>query len=54
MGGAQIVDSFYKLGFIDEYIITVVPGRLGNGIPLTPAIFRANGLRLVEETPFPP
>src|SRR5476649_1909351 len=22
MGGAQLIDSFYKLGFIDEYIIT--------------------------------
>ena len=54
MGGAQLIDSFYKLGFIDEYIITVMPTRLGAGIPLTPAIFRANGLRLIEEIPFPP
>lgn len=54
MGGAQLIDSFYKLGFIDEYIITVIPTRLGVGIPLTPAIFRANGLRLIEEIPFPP
>lgn len=52
MGGAQLIDSFYKLGFIDEYIITVMPTRLGTGIELTPAIFRANGLRLVEEIPF--
>lgn len=54
MGGAQLIDSFYKLGFIDEYIITVMPIRLGSGIPLTPAIFHANGLRLVEEIPYPP
>lgn len=34
VGGAGLVDAFYKHGKIDEYIITVFPVELNKGIPL--------------------
>ena len=52
MGGAMLAESFYNLGLIDEYIITIVPTALGDGIPLLPAIVQAKGLRLVDTKQF--
>jgi len=34
VGGAEIVKEFLKNNLIDEYIITVIPTVLGEGIPL--------------------
>ncbi|ONI43760.1 riboflavin biosynthesis protein RibD [Candidatus Epulonipiscioides gigas] len=33
-GGASIINQCHKLGLIDEYIITIIPIILGNGIKL--------------------
>jgi len=34
MGGAQLAKSFSDLGLIDEYIVTIVPQTLGEGMQL--------------------
>lgn len=34
VGGAELIEAFYSKGRIDEYIITVFPNVLKNGIPL--------------------
>ena len=34
VGGASIVDEFLKSDLIDEFIITIIPILLGDGIPL--------------------
>ena len=34
VGGAEIIKEFLKNNLIDEYIITVIPTVLGEGIPL--------------------
>lgn len=52
MGGAKLAESFYKLGLIDEYIITIVPTKLSEGIPLLPAIVQAEDMRLVNTKNF--
>jgi dihydrofolate reductase len=52
VGGAMLAESFYKLGLIDEYIITIVPSTLGQGIPLLPAILKADDLTLVDTKKF--
>ncbi len=49
MGGAKLAESFYKLGLIDEYIISVMPKKIGAGIPLPLAILEGRGMRLVDE-----
>ncbi len=49
MGGAQLTESFYKLGCIDEYILTILPDRLGSGIALPEPIFSAKNLELIKE-----
>src|SRR5579885_526404 len=49
MGGAKLAESFYKAGYIDEYIITIIPIKLGEGISLLPAIVSGQGIELVNE-----
>lgn len=34
VGGAALVATFIKLGLIDQYILSIMPIILGNGIPL--------------------
>jgi dihydrofolate reductase len=34
VGGSELINAFYKQGRIDEFIITVFPKVLNNGIPL--------------------
>ena len=34
VGGASIIDEFLKLDLIDEFIISIIPILLGEGIPL--------------------
>lgn len=53
MGGAQIIESFYKLNLIDEYIIAVMPEKLGEGIALPKQIFQAKDLKLVDTIKYP-
>ncbi len=48
MGGAQLAESFYRLGLIDEVIITMIPKKLGEGIALSPELVDGCGLALVN------
>lgn len=43
-GGAQLVQSFYDVHLIDEYIIAIIPIDLGQGIALPKGILRGEGL----------
>jgi len=48
VGGAALVSTFRKLGLIDEYILSVHPVLLGDGIPLFERPPQREGLRLQE------
>ena len=47
MGGGEIIGSFLDEGAIDEFIVTVVPTFIGEGIPLLGPRYRAVALRLL-------
>lgn len=49
VGGAKLVQSFYEQGLIDEYIITIVPSVLTEGISLSPAILHGENM-VLEDT----
>jgi len=51
-GGAQIIQSFYTAGVIDEYILTIVPVVLGTGLALPEDIVQAKGLTEVTTKMF--
>ena len=53
MGGGEIIGSFLDEGAIDEFIITIVPTFIGEGIPLMAPRHREVPLRLIASTPFP-
>jgi dihydrofolate reductase len=53
MGGGEIIGSFLDEDAIDEFIITVVPTFLGEGIPLLAPRHRAVTLRLLGVQQFP-
>jgi dihydrofolate reductase len=53
MGGAQLTQSFDELGLIDEYILTILPDRLGEGIALPERIFHEKNLRLENTITYP-
>lgn len=53
MGGAQLADSFDKLNLIDEYIFTILPDKLGQGIALSQQIFHANNAKLINTANYP-
>lgn len=53
MGGGEIIGSFLDEGAIDEFIITIVPVFIGEGIPLLPPRPRELGLRLLDVQKFP-
>ena len=46
MGGSEIIGSFLDEDAIDEFIITVVPTFIGDGIPLIAPRHREVPLRL--------
>jgi len=46
MGGGEIIASFLDEDAIDEFIITVVPTFIGEGIPLIAPRYRDVPLRL--------
>jgi dihydrofolate reductase len=53
MGGGEIIGSFLDEGAIDEFIITVVPIFIGEGIPLLAPRRRVVALRLLRVQEFP-
>jgi dihydrofolate reductase len=53
MGGGEIIGAFLDEGAIDEFIITVVPTFIGEGIPLLSPRHRDVPLRLRSAKPFP-
>ena len=48
MGGGEIIGSFLDEGAIDEFIITIVPTFIGEGIPLMVPRHREVPLRLLS------
>jgi len=53
MGGAEIIASFLDAGEIDEFVISVIPTFIGEGIPLIAAQRRTVPLKLISSTKFP-
>jgi dihydrofolate reductase len=53
MGGGEIIGSFLDENAIDEFIITVVPTFIGEGIPLIAPTHREVPLRLLSLQRFP-
>ncbi len=53
MGGGGIIGSFLDAGEIDEFVISVVPTFIGEGIPLMAAGRRTVPLELMSCTKFP-
>jgi dihydrofolate reductase len=53
MGGGEIIGSFLDEDAIDEFIITVVPTFIGEGIPLMAPRHREVPLRLISLQRFP-
>jgi dihydrofolate reductase len=56
MGGVEIIASFLDAGAIDEFIISVIPTFIGDGIPLIARGHRdvPLGLRFVQQHGLPP
>jgi len=52
LGGAQLADSFRRLGLIDEYWIYIHPVLLGRGTPLFKPSDSLTALRLAETRTF--
>jgi len=53
MGGSEMIASFLDEGAIDEFIVTVVPAFIGDGIPLMSPRHREVPLRLLASQQFP-
>jgi dihydrofolate reductase len=53
MGGGEIIGSFLDEGAIDEFVITVVPVFIGEGVPLIAPRHRHVPLRLRSSDSFP-
>jgi len=53
MGGGDLIASFLDEGAIDEFIISMVPVFIGDGIPLLARRHRHVPLRLLAAKPFP-
>ena len=52
VGGASIVDEFLKSDLIDEFIITIIPILLGDGIPLFKGRSNEKKLELIDVKKF--
>jgi dihydrofolate reductase len=52
MGGAGIIASFLDEGEVDEFILSVVPVLIGEGIPLLAPRHRSVPLKLLASTKF--
>jgi dihydrofolate reductase len=53
MGGGDLIASFLDAGAIDEFIISIVPVFIGEGIPLIAPRHREQKLKLRSVKPFP-
>jgi dihydrofolate reductase len=53
VGGAQLAGSFQRAGLISEYIVSIVPIVLGDGIPMLDAPGPPGKLHLMEYRPYP-
>jgi dihydrofolate reductase len=53
MGGGEIIASFLDADAIDEFILTVVPTFIGEGIPLIAPRHRQTPLSVLGVQPFP-
>ena len=53
MGGGEAIAAFLDAKAIDEFIISVVPVFIGEGVPLIAPRHREIPLRLEAVTPFP-
>ncbi|WP_088893508.1 dihydrofolate reductase family protein [Leptolyngbya ohadii] len=53
VGGGQIATAFYQRGFLDEFILSLMPIVLGSGIPLLQPTERSQMLELTEAKTFP-
>jgi len=53
VGGAEIVASFLDSGQVDEFIISVIPRMIGEGIPLVAPRHRDLPLKLLASKRFP-
>lgn len=53
MGGGDLIASFLDAGAIDEFVLTIVPIFIGEGIPLIAPRHRDVPLQLRSSTPFP-
>jgi dihydrofolate reductase len=53
MGGGEIIGAFLDAGLIDEFVVTVIPTLIGEGIPLVAPRRRNLSLRLRSAKPFP-
>lgn len=49
VGGGELVRQAHDAGLIDEYIVTLIPIILGEGVELFPAIHREQALTLVKQ-----
>ena len=52
MGGSGIIASFLDAGEIDEFVMSVIPTFIGEGIPLMAPERRTVPLRLISSTKF--
>lgn len=52
-GGGDLVASFMEHGLIDEYIVSVIPVVLGDGIPLFKGPLPEHRLELLESVDYP-
>jgi dihydrofolate reductase len=53
VGGGEIIGAFLDEGAIDEFIVSVVPTFIGEGIPLVAPRHRDVGLQLRSVQKFP-
>ena len=53
MGGGSIIASFLDAGEIDEFVISVIPVFIGEGIPLIAPRQRTVQLKLLSTKKFP-
>jgi len=53
MGGGEIIASFLDEGEMDEFILSIVPKFIGEGIPLIAPRHRDVTLRLISSKTFP-
>lgn len=53
MGGGEIIAAFLDAGAIDEFVISIIPALIGQGIPVIAATHRDVALRLRSTRSFP-